>query len=104
MRAVERAFRPRDIGADDRLTDILETDAVAGERAFPPRDIGPDDPLTDTLEPDAVAGEPRQIGLDAYRGADAALDRDAADAADFGQPLRHQCIGQVAEVAERNGR
>ena len=46
------------------------------------------------FEADAVGGEPREIGLDAHRRPDAALDRDAADAADLGQPLRHQRVGE----------
>ena len=50
------------------------------------------------LEADAVGGEPREIGLDAHRRPDAALDRDPADAGDLAQPLRHQRVGEVAEL------
>ena len=74
----------------------------AVERALGAGDIGADDGLAHILKADAIGREPRQIGLDAHRGPDAALDRDAADAAHFGEPLRHQRVGQIAEIAERD--
>jgi hypothetical protein len=47
VRAVERALRAGDVGAGDRVAQVLHRDAVGGE--------------------------PRQIGLDAHRRLDAAL-------------------------------
>src|SRR5258707_1388083 len=55
------------------------------------------------LERDAVIGEPRQVGLDADRRADVALDGDAADAGELAQSLRDQRVGDVAERAHRDG-
>ena len=77
MHAVERAFRPGYIGAADRKPDILQADAVGGK--------------------------PRQIGLDAHRRPNAALNGDVADAGHFGEPLRHQRVGKIAEIAQRDG-
>ena len=103
------------IGDDQRLVGVDADQADrwprwcrtgARRRASPwgPATLAPTIGLAHILQADAVGGEPRQIGLDAHRRPDAALDRDAADAADLGQPLRHQRVGEVAEIAERNGR
>ena len=78
VRAVERAGRAGDIGADDHRAQILE--------------------------PDAVVGEPREVGLDAHRRLEAALHRDLADAADLAQPLRQQRVGEVGKLPQRDGR
>ena len=77
MHAVERALRPRHIGADDRLADILEADAIGGE--------------------------PRQVGLDAHRRPDAALHRDAADAGHLASRCAMQRVGEIALIAQRDG-
>ena len=106
-RAVAIGDHQRLVGVDaDQL--VVGGDGVglvrAVERALGTRDVGADDRLPHVLEADAVGGEPRQIGLDAHRRPDAALDRDAADAADFGEPARHQRVGKIAHFAERDGR
>ena len=75
----------------------------AVERALRAGDVGADDGRAQVLQREAVGGEPRQIGLDADRRADAALHRDVADAGHLGQPLRHHGVGQIAEAAQVDG-
>ena len=72
----------------------------AVERALGAGDVGADDGGAQVLEPDAVGGEPREIGLDADRRADAALHRDVADAGHFGQPLA-PCIVSAMSLSVR---
>ena len=105
--SLEQHRRAVAIGDDQRLVGVGADDLVVGgdgvglvravERALGAGDVGADDRRAQVLEADAVGGEPRQIGLDAHRRADAALHRDAADAGDLGQPLRHQGVGEIAE-------
>jgi hypothetical protein len=73
------------------------------ERALGAGNVGANDRSADILKPDAVSGQPSDVGLDAHRGPDSALHRNAADACDLRQPLRHQRIGQVAHFAQRDG-
>ena len=97
------------VGDDYRLVGFGAADLVVGgdgvglmravERALGAGDIGGDDRRAQVLEPDAVGGEPRQIGLDADRRADAALHRHMADAGEFGEPRRHDGVGHVAQGA-----
>ena len=67
------------------------------ERAFGAGDVGADDGCTHILQRKPVGGEPRQVGLDADRGPDPALNRDMADARHLGQPRGHDGVGHIAQ-------
>jgi hypothetical protein len=75
----------------------------AVERAFGARHIGADDHVAQVLHGDSVAGEPRQIGLDADRRPQVSLHRDPPHAAELAQPLGEQAVGEIAELPQRDG-
>ena len=72
----------------------------AVERAFGSGDVGADDGRAQIFQRDAIGGEPRQVGLNADRGADTALHRNMADARHFGKPRRHDGVGHIAQRAQ----
>ncbi|MGY3359021.1 hypothetical protein ACVWZK_005684 [Bradyrhizobium sp. GM0.4] len=76
LRAVERAFRPGDVGTGDRGAQVFHGYAIGGE--------------------------PREIRLDADGWLQSAEHRDAPDAGNLAQPLRQKRIGDVAHRPQRD--
>ena len=98
---------------DDRLIGIGGGDLIVGrnrvglvravERAFGAGDIGADDGGAQIVQRNAIGRKPRQIGLNAYGGPDAALHRNVSDARHLGKARRHDGVGHVAERAQIDG-
>ena len=66
------------------------------QRTLGAGDVGKADGAAQVLHAEPIRGEPGEIGLNAYRRADAAFDRHVPDAGELAQPLRQQGIGEVA--------
>ena len=101
------------VGDDDRLVGLGAGDLVVGadgvglvravERALGAGDVGGRDGVAQVRHAEAVGGEPGEVGLDAHGRLDAALDRDVTDAGHVAQPLGHQRVGEIGELAQRDG-
>ena len=71
------------------------------ERALWPGDVGVGDRTAQVFQSEPVGIEPHEIGLDAHRGTDAALDRDMTDTRDLAELLRELGVDEVRELARR---
>ena len=110
---LEQHRRAVAVGDDHRLVGGGTGDLIVGgdgvglvravERALGAGDVGGGDGGAQVRHAQAVGGEPRKVGLDAHGRPDAALDGHVPDARHRAQALRHHGVGQIGELAQRNG-
>jgi len=76
---------------------------VARRRAIlRPGDIGARDRVAQVLHRDAIGGKPRQIRLHPHRRLQAAQHRHASYPGNLAQPLRQNGVGEIAHGAQRH--